>query len=56
MSVDGMEMPEMDAWQDGLYLEVDAVNSEQRRKPSERRVLMHWMRRSEVRGKRFGED
>ena len=28
-----MEMSEMDAWQDGLYLEVEAVNSEQRRKP-----------------------
>ena len=28
-----MEMSEMVAWQDELYLEVEAVNSEQRRKP-----------------------
>ena len=32
MSVDEMEMSEMDAWQDGLYLEVDTVNLEPCRK------------------------
>ena len=33
-------MSEMDAWQDGLYLEVEAVNSEQRRKPKNARRNM----------------
>ena len=68
-----MEMSEMVAWQEGLYLEAEAVNSEQRRKLKkasrdmdsrtlsmcgdewpEWSVLMHRMRRYEVRGERFG--